>query len=961
MIENLVPLKLPPGFYANGTRYQAKGRWNEGNLVRFHEGTIQPIGGWLSRATTGAPMQGVPLAAISWQTPDGTPFLAVGTTLGLYVIDANNVVFDITPAPGDTHTPPFDWQLSTFGAFLMAVNSLRGDDDTSLVNTYFWIGNTNVPAQPAWTSDIGPRGAYAAFATPERFLVMLRGQDPTTAPARSGVDTLYSERRVYWPSQEELAEFVATDTNTGGNFDLQTDGRLIVGAAARGQSLLWTDVDLWTMSYIGGELIYSFQNVGKQCGIVGRRAYVLLDKGAFWMGRGKFFSFDGFVRVLPCEVTDAVFGDFNEARASTVWALPNPRYNEITWFYPSAGAQYPDRYVTYNHVEGHWVFGALDRTAGVPQRFTRDVIDEPKPVMFNMARVMFDHETGNERDAQAYLTSGPVELGVGDRLGRLQGFMPDDRIVGDVNLKLYAAMAPDALETLHGPYTLGPLTAVRVTARQVRVRLEEATPSDWRVGAVRLAVRPAERRGTAPGAMDLTPASIEIVPSVVTLISSQHYTFQAIVRNAAGQVLDRKPDVWQSDNAPQVPVDTTGTVTGLATPATAHITARLLDPPLTSNVATVNVTGDNVPTSLTILPTPLNLVATFTQQMTYEFRNAIGQLLTGFVPDSWASTDETVATVDSDGLVTAIDAGTANISAALLDPPLTSNSVPCTVGNAWVIHTFPTGTNTFVVTSGSGDAEVLLVGGGGSGGSVDGSGVCAGGGGGGEVVHVPAFAVAPGTYDVRVGGGGLAPHADHTLASGTLAALTGGNGVDSIFGPLTARGGGGGGAGFTDNGFREHRQGRDGGSGGGGGSAFDTIAAPDNAGGASVASDGSGSAGGSGVNATPTSAGGGGGGAGGAGAPGDGTTGPSLGGPGLSFDTASADGTMREYGKGGNSQCFPATITAGANGTGNGGFGSGTAEGCDGGAGGAGTLIIKYQLSSGIVATGGVRVTIAET
>jgi hypothetical protein len=299
VIENLLPLKIPPGLYSNGTKYQAAGRWNDGNLVRFHEGTIQPIGGWAPVAFSGAAILGTATATISWLLADGTPFLAVATTLGLYVIDDNNIVYDVTPDPSITHASPFDWQLSLFGAYLIAENTLLGDDDITKVNTYVWTGTTSAKATAAWAGTDGPFGGYSAFATPERFLTVLRGKDPTTAPARSGVDTPYSERRVYWGSQEQLGGFVSSDINTGGNFDLATDGRLMVGAAGRGQSLLWTDVDLWTMNYIGGELIYSFVNAGRECGTVSRRAHVVLDKGAYWMGRDKFFVYDGFVRSIP--------------------------------------------------------------------------------------------------------------------------------------------------------------------------------------------------------------------------------------------------------------------------------------------------------------------------------------------------------------------------------------------------------------------------------------------------------------------------------------------------------------------------------------------------------------------------------------------------------------------------------------------------------------------------------------
>ena len=39
---------FPLGVYRNGTEYQSKGRWYDGNLTRFLDGTIRPVGGWRS-------------------------------------------------------------------------------------------------------------------------------------------------------------------------------------------------------------------------------------------------------------------------------------------------------------------------------------------------------------------------------------------------------------------------------------------------------------------------------------------------------------------------------------------------------------------------------------------------------------------------------------------------------------------------------------------------------------------------------------------------------------------------------------------------------------------------------------------------------------------------------------------------------------------------------------------------
>lgn len=42
----LIVLQVPPGLYANGTVYQARGRWHDATLVRWWQGTMRPVGGW---------------------------------------------------------------------------------------------------------------------------------------------------------------------------------------------------------------------------------------------------------------------------------------------------------------------------------------------------------------------------------------------------------------------------------------------------------------------------------------------------------------------------------------------------------------------------------------------------------------------------------------------------------------------------------------------------------------------------------------------------------------------------------------------------------------------------------------------------------------------------------------------------------------------------------------------------
>jgi hypothetical protein len=185
VIEKLFAIDPPPGFQNSGTTYQAKNRWHTGNLVRFFRGNKQPVGGWVQRTLTGAAIVGIPNAAVSWQLNDGTKYLAVGTTTNLYIVNASNVVYDITPATvladGLTHR----WQLEVFGSYLMAVSSRDSFVDDDRNNLYVWTGNTGAVATDCIDPvHVGPTSIYGMVVTPERFLVLLRGGDPRTATSR---------------------------------------------------------------------------------------------------------------------------------------------------------------------------------------------------------------------------------------------------------------------------------------------------------------------------------------------------------------------------------------------------------------------------------------------------------------------------------------------------------------------------------------------------------------------------------------------------------------------------------------------------------------------------------------------------------------------------------------------------------------------------------------------------------
>jgi formylglycine-generating enzyme required for sulfatase activity len=262
-----------------------------------------------------------------------------------------------------------------------------------------------------------------------------------------------------------------------------------------------------------------------------------------------------------------------------------------------------------------------------------------------------------------------------------------------------------------------------------------------------------------------------------------------------------------------------------------------------------------------------------------------------------------------------------------------------TNGVAYVVHSFTTvGTSAFVPFVPISNVEYLVIGGGGGGGN----GRAGGGGAGGYLtssINVQAI-----SYTVTVGAGG---------ASGQ-------NGSQSIFGNITASGGGKGGGNQVN--------GSSGGSGGGGGGNWQVGAGM--SGGTGTAGQGNNGGNGSGVTGSWTSAGGGGGGAGGAGSNAPSSEAGGNGGNGLSsLITGTAvtraggggggvEGVQvsqnRQKGLGGSGGggdgaggcCGSQTpAVAGAANTGSGGGGGDYSQNSSqGAAGGSGVVIVRYPM-----------------
>lgn len=491
----ILTLDIPPGVWRNGTDLQGAGRWRDANLVRWTQGALQPIGGW--RAFGDSAMNAAPRGSHLWVTNSGDLWVATGTYNKLYVVSSGGDVSDVTPtgltagresaevntgyggglygrgtygtprAETGVFQPATTWTMDNWGQNLIACSPDDGE-------IYEWTLST---ASAAAAVSNAPTGCKAIVVTEERFLFALG----------AGGDA----RKVQWCDRENNTSWTPSATNEAGDFTLQTNGSVIAGRRLRGQTLILTTTDAHVANFIGAPLVYGFEQVGQACGLVSPAGVAVLDGRAYWMSRESFFAYDGgSVQQLPCDVGDYVFANINRTQASKAHAVTNSHHGEVWWFFPSSASNEVDSYVVYDVLERTWTVGSLDRTSGVDGGVSR------LPVWWASDGQGYQHEvqTFDYDGASPFAETGPINLGDGGTTFTVNELLPDELTQGDARVRFKTRNYPNAAETEHGPYTLTPPTSVRLTGRQVRMRVEGEESADWRVGVMRLRARQRGRR-----------------------------------------------------------------------------------------------------------------------------------------------------------------------------------------------------------------------------------------------------------------------------------------------------------------------------------------------------------------------------------------------------------------------------------------------------------------------------------
>jgi hypothetical protein len=154
-------------------------------------------------------------------------------------------------------------------------------------------------------------------------------------------------------------------TNTAGYLYLQSGTMIITAGHSKQETLIWTDISLNSLQYLGTAEVFGTQEIANGTSILGRNVVASANNVIYWMGNDKFYTYNGRVDTLPCTLRQYIFENINRQQGQIAFAGTNNQFNEIIWFYCTANSIVIDRYVVYNYADNIWYYGELNRTAWV--------------------------------------------------------------------------------------------------------------------------------------------------------------------------------------------------------------------------------------------------------------------------------------------------------------------------------------------------------------------------------------------------------------------------------------------------------------------------------------------------------------------------------------------------------------------------------------------------------------------
>jgi hypothetical protein len=436
---------------------------------------------------------------------------------------------------GSSSTSPIFYNARLFSADNFNNDLIINVADGSI---YYWVYDTNFSTRAVLMSSLGgatavPQQVGTLIFAPSGHLIALSCTEYDAAAAAPDYLGALNQLLIRWA---DVTADTGPDplywkpelTNSAGFLYLQSGTSIITAFHAKQETLIWTDISLSSMQFLGTAEVFGLQEIANGTSIIGHNAVASANNIIYWMGNDKFYTYNGRVDTVPCTLRQFVFEDINRQQGQQVVAGTNNQYNEVVWFYCTANATEIDRYVIYNYSDNIWYYGEINRTAWIDA----GIFSKPLAVHDGW---LYAHESGTD-DGQplgaaplaidSFIQSADVDIEDGDK------FMLIRRVIPDVNFSnselsnpvTGAPITPEATITVgvrnfpgaassttnaSGLTTARPvITAsatidqytnqvfIRARGRQMNFRIESNNVgTQWQLGMPRIDARPDGTRG----------------------------------------------------------------------------------------------------------------------------------------------------------------------------------------------------------------------------------------------------------------------------------------------------------------------------------------------------------------------------------------------------------------------------------------------------------------------------------
>jgi len=501
-------LDLPPGLIGDDTSHAEGNRWRSGSNVRFWRKRPEVVGGWESLIAD--LLGGVCRSILPWSGSDSQVNIAFGTHATLEVWIAG-VLSDITPTGlaagqidgtggagygtgaygignyGELSTTEFfprTWSLGAWGKQLVA--SPRGG------TIYLWANNTASPA--AALSNAPANVTYMLVAPQDQVFALGCNEE---------VSGTFNPLCIRHSSIRNNNQWNTATSTTAREYILPGGGRIIAGRVVGNYLLVWTDQALFLGTYIGDlAQPWRFDQVDRNCGLIGPGAVAVLGQTAYWLSTDKQFRayvLGGAPTIIPCPLRENVDTYLAASQSDKIVASTCAQYGEIRWDYPDSRDGFENsRYLslcTVADTAGAWSQGLMPRTAYV------DAGPSLYPCATTYEGNIFWQELGRSADGAAlswFLKSGDLSIS-DDQTMMIRGVWPDFKDqAGAINLTLYSRLKPQGDEVEWGPYSCAigaDRVDFRTSGRFYNVLFEgDSSPSGGRFGAPVFDIQPTGAR-----------------------------------------------------------------------------------------------------------------------------------------------------------------------------------------------------------------------------------------------------------------------------------------------------------------------------------------------------------------------------------------------------------------------------------------------------------------------------------